>query len=126
MFGKGWGEGTQTHLKFLPVQESDFILSVMGEELGFIAISSVLIVFGYLCVNILKYSYQSKDRFSSLAMIGCGTVFMSHVFVNTAMTVGLIPVKGLPFPFVSAGGSFLLTSYIMLGLILKLSNNYAD
>ena len=98
----------------------------MGEELGFIAISSVLIVFGYLCVNILKYSYQSKDRFSSLAMIGCGTVFMSHVFVNTAMTVGLIPVKGLPFPFVSAGGSFLLTSYIMLGLILKLSNNYAD
>ena len=51
---------------------------------------------------------------------------MSHVFVNTAMTVGLIPVKGLPFPFVSAGGSFLLTSYIMLGLILKLSNNYAD
>ncbi len=126
LFGKGWGEGTQTHLKFLPVQESDFILSVMGEELGFIAISSVLIVFGYLCVNILKYSYQSKDRFSSLAMIGCGTVFMSHVFVNTAMTVGLIPVKGLPFPFVSAGGSFLLTSYIMLGLILKLSNNYAD
>ena len=126
LFGKGWGDGTQTHLKFLPVQESDFILSVMGEELGFIAISSVLIVFGYLCVNILKYSYQSKDRFSSLAMIGCGTVYMSHVFVNTAMTVGLIPVKGLPFPFVSAGGSFLLTSYLMLGLILKLSNNYAD
>ena len=126
LVGKGWGAGTQTQLKFLPVQESDFILSVMGEELGFIAIAAVLVVFGYFSVQILKYSYLSKDRFSSLVMIGCATVFISHVFVNTAMTVGLIPVKGLPFPFISAGGSFLITSYIMLGLVLKLSINYSD
>ena len=86
----------------------------------------VLFVFGYFSVQILKYSYLSKDRFSSLVMIGCATVFISHVFVNTAMTVGLIPVKGLPFPFISAGGSFLITSYIMLGLVLKLSINYSD
>ena len=126
LIGKGWGAGTQTHLKFLPVQESDFILSVMGEELGFVAIATVMVIFGYFSIQILKYSYLSKDRFSSLAMVGFATVFISHVFVNTAMTVGLIPVKGLPFPFISAGGSFLITSYIMLGLVLKLSINYSD
>jgi rod shape determining protein RodA len=126
LFGKGWGDGTQTHLKFLPVQESDFILSVIGEELGFITISVILIVFGYLIVQIMKQSYLSKDRFSSLALIGFATIFLSHVFVNTAMTVGLIPVKGLPFPFISAGGSFLIACYLMVGLILKLSVNYSD
>ena len=126
IFGKGWGEGTQTQLKFLPVQESDFILSVIGEELGFITIAITLIIFGYLSSQIIKTSFLSKDRFSSLALIGFATVFISHVFVNTAMTVGLIPVKGLPFPFISAGGSFLFACYIMLGLILKLSINYTD
>ena len=126
LFGKGWGVGTQTHLKFLPVQESDFILSVMGEELGFISISLVLLVFGFFIVQILKRSYLSKDRFSSLALMGFSSIFMTHVFVNTAMTVGLIPVKGLPFPFISAGGSFLISSYIMIGLILKLSVNYSE
>ena len=126
IFGKGWGEGTQTQLKFLPVQESDFILSVIGEELGFITIAIILIIFGYLSSQIIKTSFLSKDRFSSLALIGFATVFISHVFVNTAMTVGLIPVKGLPFPFISAGGSFLFACYIMLGLILKLSINYTD
>jgi len=126
LFGKGWGEGTQTHLKFLPVQESDFILSVIGEEMGFITIAITLLVISYFITQIVKYSYLSKDRFSSLALIGIATIFLAHVFVNTAMTVGLIPVKGLPFPFISAGGSFLITSYIMVGLVLKLSVNYTD
>ena len=126
IFGKGWGQGTQTHLKFLPVQESDFILSVIGEEMGFIAIAIVLLVIGFLITQILKRAYLSKDRFSSLVLIGIGTILLSHVFVNTAMTVGLIPVKGLPFPFISAGGSFLLSSFLMIGLILRLSVNYSD
>ena len=126
IFGKGWGEGTQTHLKFLPVQESDFILSVIGEELGFISVSIILILFGFLISQVVKHSFFSKDRFSSLALIGFATVLLSHVFVNTAMTVGLIPVKGLPFPFISAGGSFLIASYLMIGFILKLSVNYTE
>ncbi len=126
LFGKGWGEGTQTHLKFLPVQESDFILSVIGEEMGFLMISFVLLVMGFLIFQIIKKSFLSKDRFSSLCLIGIASIFLSHVFVNTAMTVGLIPVKGLPFPFLSAGGSFLLCSYIMAGLVIKLSVNYSD
>ena len=89
LFGKGWGQGTQTHLKFLPVQESDFILSVIGEELGFIAIITILFTFGYLISNILRNSYLSKDKFSSLILIGLGSILLAHVFVNTAMTVGL-------------------------------------
>ena len=126
LFGKGWGQGTQTHLKFLPVQESDFILSVIGEELGFIAIITILLTFGYLISNILRNSYLSKDKFSSLILIGLGSVLLAHVFVNTAMTVGLIPVKGLPLPFISAGGTFLITSYLMVGLIMRFSINYSD
>ena len=126
LFGKGWGQGTQTHLKFLPVQESDFILSVIGEELGFIAIITILFTFGYLISNIIRNSYLSKDKFSSLILIGLGSILLAHVFVNTAMTVGLIPVKGLPLPFISAGGTFLITSYLMVGLIMRFSINYSD
>ena len=77
-------------------------------------------------MQIIKFAFLSKDRFSSLALIGFATIFLAHVFINTAMTVGLIPVKGLPFPFVSAGGSFLMTSYLMTGIVVKLSMNYSD
>ena len=125
-FGKGWGQGTQTHLKFLPVQESDFILSVIGEELGFILIAIILITFGYLLNTIIRYSFLSKDKFSSLLLIGLASILLAHTFVNTAMTVGLIPVKGLPLPFISAGGTFLITSYIMIGLIMRFSIHYSD
>ena len=126
LLGKGWGEGTQTHLKFLPVQESDFILSVIGEELGFIVIIIILLIFAYLINSVIRYSYLSKDKFSSLILIGLGSIILAHVFVNTAMTVGLIPVKGLPLPFISAGGTFLMTSYVMIGLIMRFSINYSD
>ena len=126
IFGKGLGEGTQTHLKFLPVQESDFILSVMGEEMGFVMVSTILLLMGYLVIQVLRKAFLSKDRFSSLSLIGFASILLAHAFINTAMTVGLIPVKGLPFPFISAGGSFLITSYMMVGLIVNLSVNYAD
>ncbi len=125
LLGKGWREGTQTHLKFLPVQESDFILSVIGEELGFIAIAIILGLFALLIIKTIKFSAFSNDRFSALVLIGIATIFISHVFVNTAMTVGLIPVKGLPLPFISAGGSFLLSSFIMVGLVMNLSKNHS-
>ena len=125
-FGKGWGQGTQTHLKFLPVQESDFILSVIGEELGFVLIAIILITFGYLLNTIIRYSFLSKDKFSSLILIGLASILLAHIFVNTAMTVGLIPVKGLPLPFISAGGTFLITSYLMIGLIMRFSVHYSD
>jgi len=119
-FGKGMGDGTQTHLKFLPVQESDFIVSVIGEEFGFITIAFMLILYFLFIIKIINLSYHSNERFAGLVLIGIATIFLSHVFVNTAMTTGLIPVKGLPLPFISAGGSFLLSCYIMVSLIVKM------
>ena len=118
--GKGIGEGTQTHLKFLPVQESDFIVSVIGEEFGFITIAFMLIVFASFILKIINLAFYSKERFAGLVLIGIAIIFLSHVFVNAAMSTGLIPVKGLPLPFISAGGSFLLSCYIMVALVLKM------
>ena len=123
LFGKGWGNGTQTHLKFLPVQESDFMISVLGEEFGFGFIVLLFCLFALLIFQIVKLASESNDRFSSLILIGIGTIFLSHIFVNTAMAVGLIPVKGLPLPFISAGGSFLLSCFMMVGLILNMGIN---
>ena len=125
-FGKGMGEGTQTHLKFLPVQESDFIVSVIGEEFGFITIAFMLIIFAFFILKIVNLAYYSKERFAGLVLIGIATIFLSHVFVNTAMSTGLIPVKGLPLPFISAGGSFLLSCYIMVSLIIKMGMETID
>ncbi|MGY8751829.1 MAG: FtsW/RodA/SpoVE family cell cycle protein, partial [Fidelibacterota bacterium] len=119
LLGKGWGQGTQTHLKFLPVQESDFIVSAIGEELGFIALFFMLSLFFWFVFKILRLAITTKDRFSGLALIGIASIFMSHIFVNSAMASGLMPVKGLPLPFISYGGSFLLSSFMMLGLILN-------
>ena len=121
-FGKGLGSGTQTHLKFLPVQESDFIVSVIGEEFGFITIAIMLIVFSIFILKIVKLAFLAKERFPGLVLIGIATIFMAHVFVNTAMSTGMIPVKGLPLPFISAGGSFLLSCFIMIGLIMKMGD----
>ena len=120
-FGKGWGEGTQTQLKFLPVQESDFIVSVIGEELGFLAILVMLFLFLYLILKILNLAFHSTDRFSGLVLIGISIIFLSHIFVNCSMASGMIPVKGLPLPFVSYGGSFLLSSFIMIGIAINFS-----
>ncbi len=123
LFGKGWGNGTQTHLKFLPVQESDFMISVLGEEFGFGFMIVLFCLFALLIFQIVKLAFVSNDRFSSLILIGIGTIFLSHIFVNTAMAVGLIPVKGLPLPFISAGGSFLLSCFMMIGLALNMGIN---
>ena len=120
-FGKGWGEGTQTQLKFLPVQESDFIVSVIGEELGFFAISIMVFLFLYLILKILYLAFHATDRFSGLVLVGISTIFLSHIFVNCSMASGMIPVKGLPLPFVSYGGSFLLSSFIMIGIVINFS-----
>ena len=122
-FGKGWGEGTQTQLKFLPVQESDFIVSVIGEEMGFIVILAMIMLFLYLILKIINLAYNANDRFSSLVLIGISTIFLSHIFVNCSMASGMIPVKGLPLPFISYGGSFLLSSFIMIGIVINFSKD---
>lgn len=106
LFGKGWGAGSQTQLKFLPVQESDFILSVIAEEFGFFGISFVMLLCFLLIKTLLDIAFRSSDYFSSLVVVGLASILLSHIFINSAMTIGLMPVKGLPIPFISAGGSF--------------------
>jgi rod shape determining protein RodA len=122
-FGKGFGQGSQTQLKFLPVQESDFILSVIAEEFGFMGVSIVMIIFFLFIKTLLDIAFKLSDYFSSLVIVGITSILLSHIFINSAMTIGLLPVKGLPLPFISAGGSFLLSCFIMLSLVINLSEN---
>ena len=122
-FGKGLGEGSQTQLKFLPVQESDFILSVIAEELGFLGIFFVMTLCFLLIKTLLDIAFRSSDYFASLVIIGLASILLSHIFINSAMTIGLMPVKGLPIPFISAGGSFLLSCFIMIGIVVSFSKN---
>ncbi len=119
LIGKGLGGGTQSQLKFLPVQESDFIVSVIGEELGMISLVIMLLLFALLVVKMINLSYSALDRFSGLIIIGIASIFLSHVFINCSMATGLMPVKGLPLPFISYGGSFLISSFMMVGLVLN-------
>jgi rod shape determining protein RodA len=126
LFGKGWGQGTQTHLKFLPVQESDFIVSAIGEELGFIFLLLMILLFFFFIYKILRLAINASDRFSGLILIGLASIFMAHVFINSAMASGLMPVKGLPLPFISYGGSFLVSSFMMVGMILNFGRDDGD
>ena len=123
LFGKGWGEGSQTQLKFHPVQESDFILSVIAEEFGFFGITLIMLLFFMLIKTLLDIAFRLSDYFSSLVIVGLTSILFSHIFINSAMTIGLMPVKGLPTPFVSAGGSFMLLCFIILSLVSNLSKN---
>jgi rod shape determining protein RodA len=126
LFGKGWMQGTQTQLKFLPVQESDFILSVIGEEFGFVAILTIFLLYGFILYKIMQFASIVKDRFTSIVLIGIASIILAQVFVNSAMTVGLIPVKGLPLPFISYGGSFLVSSFMMIGIVLNFASHWSD
>ena len=123
LFGKGWGQGSQTQLKFLPVQESDFILSVIAEEFGFFGIAIIMLLFFMLIKTLLDIAFRLSDYFSSLVIIGLTSILFSHIFINSAMTIGIMPVKGLPTPFLSAGGSFMLLCFIILSLVSTLSKN---
>ena len=124
--GKGLGEGTQSQLKFLPVQESDFIVSVIGEELGMISLLIMLFLFCWLIIKMINLSYSALDRFSGLIIIGIASIFLAHVFINCSMATGIMPVKGLPLPFISYGGSFLFSSFMMIGLILNFGRTEID
>ena len=119
-WGKGFGMGSQTHLKFLPEQETDFIFSVIGEEFGFLVLSIILFLFALLILDMVQKSFKLYERFPSLVLFGIAIIFMSHVFVNIGMTVNLLPVKGLPLPFLSYGGTFLVSCYAMLGLAMNM------
>jgi rod shape determining protein RodA len=123
LFGKGFGNGSQTNLSFLPEEHTDFIFSVLGEQFGFIGCVVVLILFFLLIYRILRMCVEIRSRFANLLTVGIASIFGFHVFINVAMTLGMMPVTGLPLPFLSYGGSFLLTCMTLIGIVLNLRAN---
>ena len=117
--GKGWTEGTQAKLGYLPraVAHNDFIFSVIAEEKGFLGSITVIGLFGVVLWNGLRIAGLARDRFGALLALGVTVLFTVHVFVNIAMTIGLVPVKGIPLPFISYGGTFVLSCCLLQGLV---------
>lgn len=119
LFGKGWTKGDQAQLGYLPrsVAHNDFIFAVLAEEMGFAGAAFVVGVYFVLLINNLRVAGMARDRFGLLLVVGVSVIFMFHVFVNIGMTIGLMPIKGLPLPFMSYGGSFILSCSILMGLV---------
>ncbi len=119
-WGKGYMEGTQTQLRFLPEQWTDFIYCVIAEEFGFIGASIVLALFILLFLRLLKSAQSHKNSFAQIVIIGITWIYFMHFFINIGSTMGLIPIVGLPLPFISYGGSSMLTNTLMLAICLNL------
>jgi rod shape determining protein RodA len=117
--GKGWTQGTQARLGYLPqaAAHNDFIFSVLAEETGFLGSVTVLGLFGLVLANGVRIASMARERFGTLLALGVTVVFAVHVFVNVGMTIGLVPITGIPLPFLSYGGSFLLSCCILQGLV---------
>jgi len=120
LLGKGLFGGTQKKLKFLPVQESDFIFAVLSEELGFIGGATVILLYLIFLYRLIKTAKKAKDTYGRLVVIGILSMFAFQIFENIGMTMGLMPVTGITLPFISYGGSSLLTSMIALGIVLNI------
>ncbi|MCQ2105203.1 MAG: rod shape-determining protein RodA [Fibrobacter sp.] len=118
--GKGFGNGTQTNLAFLPEEHTDFIFSVLGEQFGFAGCAVVLVLYALFLWRATSICKQTSDPFVTIMVMGASTIFLFHILVNVAMTIGLMPVTGLPLPFLSYGGSFALTCMVLVGLLLSL------
>ncbi|MGH7475526.1 MAG: rod shape-determining protein RodA [Longimicrobiales bacterium] len=119
--GKGFLEGTQKRLAFLPEQQTDFIFSVIGEELGYIGAMIVVIGFGVILWRLVKVAESTADPFGGIVAFGVFGAWLAHVAVNIGMTIGLMPITGIPLPFLSYGGSFLVATYVALGLAERIA-----
>lgn len=120
--GKGFTMGTQKRLAFLPAQHTDFIFAVVGEELGFLGVAAALTLFLVLFLRAVRVAARANDTFSSLVAFGLAASWFVHVGENVGMTLNLVPVTGIPLPFFSYGGSFMLTSWLAIGILLRISS----
>ena len=120
-FGKGFTQGTQKRLAFLPAQHTDFIFAVVGEELGFLGVMLAIALFLLLFMRVTKIAERANDSFSSLVAFGLLASWFVHVLVNVGMTLNLMPITGIPLPFFSYGGSFMLASWIAIGILVRIS-----
>jgi rod shape determining protein RodA len=121
LLGKGFTLGTQKRLAFLPAQHTDFIFSVVGEELGFLGVLVALALFGTLIVIMLRIARRATDPYSSLCAFGCAALLFTHIVENIGMTVNLLPITGIPLPFFSYGGSFLMSCSLAVGIALRVA-----
>jgi len=119
LIGKGFLQGTQTQLRYIPEQETDFIFCVPTEEFGFVGGSMVIILIAALMLRALRISSESNSKFLSIVSFGIASIFFYHSVINIGMVIGLMPVMGIPLPFLSYGGSALLTNSAMIGLLLN-------
>jgi rod shape determining protein RodA len=119
--GKGFTSGTQKALDFLPEQHTDFIFSVVGEELGFLGTSLVLVVFTIILFRLVRLATEASDPFAGLVAFGIFGTWLTHIFVNIGMTIGIVPITGIPLPFVSSGGSFLLMSWVAAATVVRIT-----
>ncbi|MBT6312427.1 MAG: rod shape-determining protein RodA, partial [Alphaproteobacteria bacterium] len=125
-FGKGWLQGTQSHLSFLPEKHTDFVFTMLGEELGLAGGLFVLALFALLIARIYRIAFLSESRFGRLLALGVGTTLFLYVAINVSMVMGLAPVVGVPLPFISYGGTAMLTLQIGLGLALAVAVDRSD
>jgi len=122
IFGMGLFKGNQTQLGFLHPKTTDFVFSVIGEEMGFIATGSITILYIILVTKSIYVAKTAKDNIGSYIAIGIAGIFFFHMTENIGMTIGLLPITGIPLPFVSYGGSSLVTNFICIGLLLNISS----
>jgi len=123
LFGKGFADGTQKRLNFLPEQHTDFVFSVIGEEFGFIGTLGLLLLFAFLFFRLTRMAEVSKNPFAGLVLFGIFGAWLTHVFVNVGMTIGVVPITGIPLPFISYGGSFLLMSWLVAAIAVRLASD---
>lgn len=122
LVGKGYKKGTQSQLNFLPEHHTDFIFSVFAEERGFVGCTILLALYLAFLLNGLSIAYQSHDKFGMLLALGIMMIFFFHIVVNMGMVMGLLPIVGVPLPFMSYGGSALLTSLIGVAILTNIAN----
>ena len=121
IFGMGLLKGNQTQLGYLYPKTTDFIFSVIGEELGFIFSSAVIILYVIMITKAIKVAKTAKNDLGSYIAIGIVGIFLFHMLENIGMTMGLLPITGVPLPFVSYGGSSLITNFICIAMLLNIS-----
>jgi rod shape determining protein RodA len=121
MQGKGLGgKNTQTSLDFVPEQHTDFIFTAVGEQLGFLGSATLLAMFAFLMWRGLRIAAMSRDLFGTLLAAGIVALWAFQIFVNVGMTMGIMPITGIPLPFISYGGSSLITNFVAVGLLLNI------
>ncbi|HEY5907496.1 MAG TPA: FtsW/RodA/SpoVE family cell cycle protein, partial [Vicinamibacteria bacterium] len=119
LLGKGFGEGSQSQLGYLPARHTDFVFSVLAEETGFVGVATVLGLYLLWLWRMLETARLARDRLGALLCAALAGGFAFQVVYNSAMVAGLVPVKGLPLPLLSSGGSSVLASLISVGLVLN-------